>query len=270
MDIWEHVVTTGDWGAEFRLTSTICEILRARNIFVGHSSITVNPQKSIRFPAQVEIEPYTSFAPQISSFSCMGSFSYSWSAFEPTMKVGRYCSIAPNLTPFLGRHPFEWAVMSVMGYGTFDHFLMRDAAHRDFNADNFVLAAHPDKFENLPVIENEVWIGTNVLLAPNITIGNGSIIGAGSVVTKDVAPYTIVAGNPAKVIRQRFDDGLVKQLLDSKWWEYDPRILKLCDYQNPEKFVNEFIEWRDKNDISPYKPEKITFRHILNDLMDRA
>ena len=68
-------------------------------------------------------------------------------------------------------------------------------------------------------IGNDVWIGQNVTILPGVHIGDGAIIGLNSVVGSDVAPYTIVAGNPAKVIRKRFDNELIKLLLKLKWWD---------------------------------------------------
>lgn len=69
------------------------------------------------------------------------------------------------------------------------------------------------------VIGNDVWIGQNVTILPGVHFGDGAIIGANSVVASDVAPYTIVAGNPAKLIRKRFDDELTALLLKFKWWD---------------------------------------------------
>lgn len=70
------------------------------------------------------------------------------------------------------------------------------------------------------VIGNDVWIGHEALIMPAVTIGDGAIIASRSVVTKDVPPYTIVGGNPAKVIRKRFDDEMIAQLLQIKWWDW--------------------------------------------------
>jgi len=69
------------------------------------------------------------------------------------------------------------------------------------------------------VIGNDVWIGQNVTILPGVHIGNGAIIGLNSVVAKNVEPYAIVAGNPAKTIRKRFDDELIKLMLELKWWD---------------------------------------------------
>lgn len=70
------------------------------------------------------------------------------------------------------------------------------------------------------IIGNDVWIGHQSLIMPGITIGDGAIIGSGSVVTKNVPPYTIVGGNPAKMIRKRFDDETIAALLEIKWWDW--------------------------------------------------
>ena len=69
------------------------------------------------------------------------------------------------------------------------------------------------------VIGNDVWIGQNAVILPGVNIGDGAIIGANSVVGSDVDPYTSVAGNPARVLRKRFDDELIDLLLQFKWWD---------------------------------------------------
>ena len=69
------------------------------------------------------------------------------------------------------------------------------------------------------VVGNDVWIGQNATILPGVNIGDGAIIGANSVVGSDVAPYTIVAGNPSKALRKRFDDEMIELLLKFKWWD---------------------------------------------------
>jgi virginiamycin A acetyltransferase len=70
------------------------------------------------------------------------------------------------------------------------------------------------------VVGNDVWIGHEALIMPAVSIGDGVIIASRSVVTKDIPPYTIVAGNPAKVIRKRFDEEIIASLLEIKWWDW--------------------------------------------------
>lgn len=119
--------------------------------------------------------------------------------------IGRYCSIASGVR-FLGaNHPIDHFSTSAIFYNKSLGYDVKDIQRYDL------------------IIEDDVWIGLNVCITCGCKrIGRGAIIGAGSVVTKDVEPYTIVGGVPAKVIRKRFDDGRIAQLEASKWWEKDP------------------------------------------------
>ena len=81
---------------------------------------------------------------------------------------------------------------------------------------------------------NDVWIGSHAFIKGGIVIGNGAVIGAYSVVTKDVEPYSIVAGNPAKFIRKRFDNETISKLMESRWWELEDDAL----YDNATYFTN--------------------------------
>ncbi|GLQ81463.1 hypothetical protein GCM10007881_49840 [Mesorhizobium huakuii] len=89
-------------------------------------------------------------------------------------------------------------------------------------------------------IGNDVWIGLRAVIMPGIRIGDGAVVGAGSIVTKDVAPYAIVAGNPARFIRSRFTDDQIASLLAIRWWEWsDEKIMA----EKPRLFgrIDDFI-----------------------------
>ena len=101
------------------------------------------------------------------------------------------------------------------------------------------------------VIGNDVWIGQNVTILPGVHVGDGAIIGLNSVVSKDVAPYTVVAGNPAVIIRKRFDDELINLMLRFKWWE-----------KNIEE-INNLIPILSNSNLE-YVKTKIT--NMLNDI----
>jgi acetyltransferase-like isoleucine patch superfamily enzyme len=88
-------------------------------------------------------------------------------------------------------------------------------------------------------IGHDVWIGEKVLIAQGVNIGIGAVVGMGSVVTKDVEPYTIVVGSPARPIRKRFNDKIINKLISSEWWNFDDEKLKKYAqyFKEPEVFI---------------------------------
>jgi len=92
------------------------------------------------------------------------------------------------------------------------------------------------------VIGNDVWIGHNAIIMPNVTIGNGAIVGSGAVVTHDVAPYSVVVGVPAKSIKKRFNDDVIAKIEKSAWWDWPHEILRerLEDIKNIDVFLEKW------------------------------
>lgn len=128
-------------------------------------------------------------------------------------EVGSFCSIANNVTIGGSHHPIEWVSTSpVFRAG-------RDSVKKKY-------AEHEFKDCKRTIIGHDVWIGERALIKQGVKIGIGAVVGMGSVVTKDVEPYTIVAGCPAKVIRKRFDDLIIERLLMSQWWNYGDEMLQ--------------------------------------------
>jgi chloramphenicol O-acetyltransferase type B len=100
-------------------------------------------------------------------------------------------------------------------------------------------------------IGHDVWIGAEAMILPGIKVGHGSVIGARSVVTKDVQPYSIIAGNPAKIIRMRFKDDQIKKLLELKWWDWSEKQLAsamnlLCS-EEIDKLYNYWTTLKQRN-----------------------
>ena len=95
---------------------------------------------------------------------------------------------------------------------------------------NFRAQAEPGTSKGPVTIGNDVWIGSRAIVSANVTIGHGAVVGAGAVVTKNVPPYAIVGGNPAKLIRYRFDQETIEMLLSIAWWDWpDEKILREID-----------------------------------------
>ena len=112
--------------------------------------------------------------------------------------------------------------------------------HRDSVKTKF--ARHDFNPVTETIIGNDVWIGDGVIIMSGIKIGNGAVIGAGSIVTKDVDDYCIVAGNPAKFIKHRFEPLIMNSLNRTKWWQSDKKKLNRVGkfVNNPDKFIEEF------------------------------
>ena len=145
--------------------------------------------------------------------------------------IGSFTSIANRVVIGGGRHPLEWVGMSPAFYAGRDSIKAKFSTH-----------------ERDPVartkIGHDVWIGYGALIAQGVSIGNGAVVGMGSVVTKDVPDYMIVAGNPAKPIRPRFDEPLVEALRAIEWWNFDDRKLRaMAEYfPDPQIFIEKLSE----------------------------
>ena len=132
---------------------------------------------------------------------------YTWNN-ETKLRVGKYCSIAEGVVVVLGgEHRMDWIT-------TFPF----SALLQDW-PDAVSIQGHPATKGDV-VVGNDVWIGHGALLLSGVKIGDGAVIGAGSVVTKDVEDYAVVAGNPAKFVKYRFDETIRKNLKELAWWDW--------------------------------------------------
>jgi acetyltransferase-like isoleucine patch superfamily enzyme len=144
--------------------------------------------------------------------------------------IGSFCSIGQNVIIFLGgNHRTDW--VSTYPFRRFNNVFSQ--------ASN--ITGETSSKGNV-VIGNDVWIGYGVTILSGVTIGDGAVIAAFSLVSKNVPPYTVVGGNPAKIIRQRFEQDIINQLLKIEWWKWEDKKINdntslLCDNK-----INTFIE----------------------------
>jgi acetyltransferase-like isoleucine patch superfamily enzyme/SAM-dependent methyltransferase len=130
------------------------------------------------------------------------------SNLDERIEIGKFCAIAPKVTIFGGgEHDTQRTTTFPLNL----FFRPETLQHGNLDATT----------KGITRIGNDVWIGQGATLLSGITVGNGAVIGAEAVVTRDVPAYTIVAGNPARVIRPRFSDEVIAQLLDLKWWDWE-------------------------------------------------
>lgn len=176
--------------------------------------------------------------------------------------IGRYCSIAPNLLSGAGQHPMNWVSTHPFVYDGSKIF----SSHQEYSQ-IAVKNKLPRNKKNTIHIGNDVWIGEGVFISPGVTIADGAVVAARSVVTKDVEPYSVVAGIPACVIKKRFNDELVEKFLSVSWWDYDLSEIKhSISYTDPELFLNEVQERINIGAIKKIVPIRYKILNgILND-----
>jgi acetyltransferase-like isoleucine patch superfamily enzyme len=161
--------------------------------------------------------------------SKIGSYTY-FAGFNSVMNanIGKFCSIGSNVSIGPGRHPIEYVSTSPVFYSQYKQcgFTFADKSYYD----------EMGKVE----IGNDVWIGTNVVILDDVIIGDGAVIAAGAIVTKNVEPYCIVGGVPAKFIKKRFSEDIINKLLKFKWWNKNQEWL--AEHYKAFHDVNLFIK----------------------------
>lgn len=141
-------------------------------------------------------------------YSSIGSYTYiAKNSQISRTNIGKFCAIGPNVHMGLGKHPTHTFVSIHPAF----YSSLKQAPITFSEADLF------QEYKSI-TIGNDVWVGANVVIADGVNIGDGAIVAAGAVVTKDVAPYQIVGGVPAKFIKNRFSEEVITFLLELKWW----------------------------------------------------
>lgn len=159
------------------------------------------------------------------SDSTIGDYSY---CVENTQiayaTIGKFANIAAHVRIYASRHPMDLASLH--------HFTYRSSWYFDDEKDNAEFFAW--RAEQTITIGHDTWIGHGAVIMPGVTIGNGAIIGSNAVVTRDVPPYAIAVGVPAKVIKRRFPDDIADRMEKLAWWDWPHDVLhqRLSDFRS--------------------------------------
>jgi acetyltransferase-like isoleucine patch superfamily enzyme len=204
----------------------------------------------------VTVEPPVWFmGPTLSAAATrIGAFSYFMGGVvDYCASIGRYCSIAADVRIGEPDHPVDWMSTSPFQYdqGRFGWHPSADSCAIDEPE-----RGGRDTFRDGPVvIGNDVWIGAGALVLRGVTIHDGAVVAAGAVVTRDVEPYTIVGGVPARPIRRRFDDATIDELRELEWWRFSPNQLDGIAFDDVHSAVKE-LRRRIEAGMVPYEAEE--------------
>ena len=180
------------------------------------------------------IGPWTWIGPGCSIIeSTFGDYSYTAGDVSIMYsEIGKFCSIASHSAINPGNHPMERVTQHHMTYRRREYGLAEtdDDAFFDWRRADKVTLGH------------DVWVGHGGIILPGVTIGTGAVVAAGAVVTKDVEPYTIVAGVPARPVRRRFPEDVATKLLAMAWWDWPRQLIeeRFSDFNDLDAFLNNY------------------------------
>lgn len=167
----------------------------------------------------------------------LGCFSY-----VANSQVGRYCTFGARISVGAFSHPTNWLSIHEFQYRNTVNIYGSSVLEGDVNIAPINAATS---------IGCDVWIGDNACVRAGMSLGHGAIVGLGAVVVSDVPPYAIVVGNPARVLRYRFNEDVVDTLLRLKWWELDMMYLKGVDFSDINKAIASIEQIRQKYKTAP-------------------
>ncbi len=224
------------------------------------AGVTIQINGPTSFDGPLEIEPPIVIQSTLFTDTPfrMGAFSASYGGRLRNISIGRYCSLAPDLQTGWDNHPTDWVSSSMLGYVSNVHDWAKFVGnhnHRPVHKFN--------SMRGITQIGNDVWIGQGVFLASGITIGDGAVIGAHSVVTRDVPPYAIVAGNPAHLIRYRFPEEIIAELQALQWWRF-----KMVDF--PQDIMNDVQRFIDYLKDAVSRRRLLQYKPRIYTALDRA
>jgi acetyltransferase-like isoleucine patch superfamily enzyme len=203
-------------------TSTLATVPSCETVFLSPLAEVINS----KFTGHNHIGMYSTInRSEIGSYSNLGVSSY-----VSDTSIGRYSLIGSRVSIGGFGHPLNYLSIGAFQWGQ----NLRHWGFPEELSNKFDSRLRPATKNT--VIGSDCWVGDNSVLIAGIKIGNGAVIGAGSVVTKDVPPFAIMAGNPATLIRFRFNKHLIESLESKKWWDKELLELVGVDFMNPESY----------------------------------
>ena len=159
-------------------------------------------------------------------------------------KIGRFCSIAENVRIIVGNHPISTFVTTYPSFYYNTESQIGFSFHKGAPLYNGINKYPNGERDYRVVIGNDVWIGYDCLIMEGVKIGDGAVIAAGAVVTKDIAPYSVVGGVPAKIIKHRFTEEQIRALETIKWWNWPFETIaeNYLSFSNIEEFILKYYK----------------------------
>ena len=269
MSVKEDVAFEDHAWLHLRATQRVSRAFSQLNLFIVHQvELPVNPNFIIKIPKNIRFENYTSSHGQLYA---AGAFTYSENGLTQA-SAGRYCSIGGNFSVMGERHPIEQVTSSSFTYCYFPNYNKPQflRGHEQLLGNAYPPTLPPIMTAAPPKLEHDVWIGQQVILRRGITLHTGCVVGAGSVVTKDVAPYTIVAGNPARPMRTRFSPEICERLLATQWWNYHPKVLFEFGFADVAQFCQRMEEAIAAATLEPMPARVLTWKDVLDTVNEVA
>lgn len=209
--------------------------------------------KVVNLPRNTQIEAPSSLKwTQYEHSLKLGAFSYQVSGYCFGAHIGRYCSFGENVQIGRQNHPLKWASTSPAFYLGDRVFELSDGFEgaADYHGYQFAHKAPPTQVK-ITTIGHDVWIGHGAQICAGVSIGHGAIVAAGAVVSRDVPPYAVVAGNPAVIKKYRLVPQLISPMLRCRWWRFAPWQLQHLTPSDPEAFVAGVFEMSDAEEFAP-------------------
>ncbi|HEY8359235.1 MAG TPA: CatB-related O-acetyltransferase [Ramlibacter sp.] len=220
--------------------------LREQGILIA-ATATIRPQLDLRGEAPLQLDG------ELGLDGTVGAFTYvrgGGRLSTGVTSIGRYCSFAPGVVAgdsnhevgWLSTHPFQWGGGAVF---------KRWTKQGDFRFRKRTTPRGKVQFGN------DVWMGTGSMVMPGVTIGDGAVVAAGAVVTRDVPPYAIVAGVPAKVLRYRFDPKTIADLLALRWWRFEADSLLGVDFADVPAAISQIRAREEAGTLVPIQRKPV-------------